>query len=496
MTDSTEPTHAGMGDEQRRVRIEKLARLRDLGVNPYPGRFERTHGLADARGLPPGTGPVRIAGRVLAIRIMGKLTFVTLRDGTGRCQAAIRRDAVGEEAYDVLRRLVDIGDFLGVEGTTFTTRTGEPTVDAAGFLLLGKTLRPLPEKWHGLTDREACWRRRYLDLAMNEATMERFVFRSRLVRALRAFLEDRGFVEVDTPVLQPKASGALARPFIARHNALDMDVFLRIAPETWLKRCIVGGFDRVFEFARCFRNEGMDPSHLQDFTMLEFYAAWWDFEDNMRFTEEFLFRTLTGLLGTPSAAIGGRTVDFTPPWPRHTLRDLILRDSGIDVVAHPDAPSLRSAVTAKGLVIEDMDTLSRGSLIDQLWKKVSRPRLVGPAFVTAHPIDLSPLARRNDTDPAVADRFQLVVNGWEIVNAYSELVDPLDQRERFLEQVRAREAGDEEAMVLDEDYLTAMEHGMPPISGFGMGIDRLAALLCNQENLRDVVLFPLLRPED
>jgi lysyl-tRNA synthetase class 2 len=314
-----------------------------------------------------------------------------------------------------------------------------------------------------------------------------------VVRSLRRNLEDDGFTEVETPVLMTKASGALARPFVTHHNALDMELYLRIAPETYLKRLIVGGYERVFEFARCFRNEGMDPSHLQDFTMLEFYAAYWSYEDNMDFTERLVKRLLAEVYGSLEAAREQTGIRWDGEWPRLPLADLVEEKSGIRLSEHPDADSLRTAVAGMGLEIEEIGKLGRGSLIDQLYKKVVRPTLVEPMFLVKHPIDLSPLARRNDEDPTVADRFQLVVKGWELVNAYSELVDPLDQRRRLADQAGLKAGGDAEAMEMDEDYLLAMEHGMPPISGWGMGIDRFVALLTNQPNLRDVIFFPLLR---
>ncbi|MSR75191.1 MAG: lysine--tRNA ligase [Planctomycetes bacterium] len=488
----------GSGNEQRDVRISKLERLRSAGVNPFPERFERTHTLAQARSLPAGTAGVRIAGRLMTIRVMGRMSFATLQDQSGRCQISVQCDAVGEELYrELWKKLVDIGDFIGVEGSTMLTKTGEPTLAATSFTFLGKALRPLPEKWHGVQDTETCYRQRYLDLLMNRETMDRFLFRSKVISATRAYLEQHAFVEVDTPVLQTKASGAAAKPFNSHHNALDMEVFLRIAPETYLKRLIAGGFDRVYEFARCFRNEGMDPSHLQDFTMLEWYSAWWNYADNMRFTQALLQHVLQSTLGSLQMELRGRPVDFSGEWPRVSFRSLLLKDCGIDIATVGDADALRAAIRAKGLPLAEAEIkdLGFGNLVDQLYKKVSRPQLDGPVFLVDHPIDLSPLARRNDRDGTITDRFQLVVRGWEIVNAYSELTDPLDQRARFEQQASLKASGDAEAMEMDEDYLECMEHGMPPISGFGMGIDRLVCLLTNQENLRDVVLFPLMKPQ-
>ncbi|MFM8980409.1 MAG: amino acid--tRNA ligase-related protein [Planctomycetia bacterium] len=524
--------------EQRDVRIGKLELLRKAGVRPYADRFPRTHDLARARALAEGAaegrdGPeVTTSGRVLAVRTFGTLVFVTLLDGSGTCQAALDGQALPPGAADLFARCVDLGDFIGVSGPTGKTRKGEPTVWARSWTFLAKALRPLPEKWHGLSDVERRQRQRYLDLLSHREgaapapaqapplgyhpqavpaprhapfdaqlaqrdTLQRMRLRAAFTEALRASLLAHGFEEVDTPVLQAKPSGALARPFHTHHNALDLPCVLRIAPETWLKQAVAGGFDRVFEVARCFRNEGMDPSHLQEFTMVEWYAAWWDYRDNMDFTEGLVLHLLDRLLGTRRARFGDREIDFTPPWPRVTLRDLILRDSGIDIDQHATAASLRAAIATRGLELErdDLERLGRGTLVDVLYKKVSRPHLAAPTFVMDHPIDLSPLARRSDANPARTDRYQLVVNGWEVVNAYSELVDPLDQRARFEQQAAARAAGDDEALEVDEEYLLAMEHGMPPMSGWGMGVDRFVSLLTGQDTLREVVLFPLMKPE-
>jgi lysyl-tRNA synthetase class 2 len=487
------------GNEQRDVRLSKLERLKAAGINPWPERFVRTHTLAEARALPAGTTDVRVCGRLMTMRVMGRMSFATLQDQSGRCQFSVQCDTVGESFYkEVWKKLIDLGDFLAVEGEMVVTKTGEPTVAAKAVHFLGKALRPLPEKWHGVQDQETCHRQRYLDLTMNRETMERFLLRSRLITSTRTYLDQHGFVEVDTPVLQTKASGAAARPFFSHHNSLDMQVTLRIAPETWLKRLIAGGFDRVYEFARCFRNEGMDPSHLQDFTMLEWYASYWNYEDNMRFTQALLQHVIVEAVGTLKLNLRGREVDFSGEWPRVSFRELILKDCGLDIAAYSSADELRAAIRAKGIGLpeQDIKDLGFGNLVDQLYKKVSRPQLTGPVFLVAHPIELSPLARRNDAEPGLTDRFQLVVAGWEIVNAYSELVDPLDQRQRLEEQARLKTGGDDEAMEMDEEYLLCMEYGMPPISGFGMGIDRLVCLLTNQDNLRDVVLFPLLKPVD
>ncbi|NCD07715.1 MAG: lysine--tRNA ligase, partial [Spirochaetia bacterium] len=358
-----------------------------------------------------------------------------------------------------------------------------------------------PDKFHGISDSELKYRQRYLDLIMDPETKERFQFRNDFIWELRNFYKNYNFEEINTPILCNTASGALAKPFNTHHNALDIDVHLRIAPELYLKRAIVGGYERVVEFARCFRNEGTDPSHLQDFTMIEHYAAYWNFEDNMKFTEDMLTSVIKKLKGTLKIEIPNRDgelveVDFSAPWGKVSFRDLLIKDCGIDIDKFPDLESLRKEIKLKNIEVKDIDSLGRGNLIDALYKVVSRPKLINPIFLVNHPIDVSPLARKNDDNPNVADRFQLVVNGWEIVNAYSELTDPIDQAYRFDKQMEAKGMGDEEAMNKDEDYIKAMEYGMPPVSGFGMGVERIVALLTKQQNLRDVVLFPLMRPEN
>jgi lysyl-tRNA synthetase class 2 len=488
-----------MSDQSLRdVRIEKRQLFETEGLQVHPDRFERTHTLREVMGLQPGT-KVRAAGRIGQLRKFGKLTFATLEDFDGRIQIALVRDQldadpeVSKKKYELFSKGVDRWDFLGVDGEMYFTDKGELTIRVHSWTLLGKTLQPPPNKYQGVRDIETNWRKRYLDLVSNEETRERFRVRSKSVTALRTFLDRGGFVEVETPILNTQQSGALARPFFSHHNALDMDVVLRIAPETYLKRLIVGGYDRVYEFARCFRNEGLAASHLQEFTMLEFYASYWNYEDNMTFTENMLRFAIQEAVGSLQIQRGEHTIDFAQPWPRKRLADVILENSGIDIDTYPDADSLRAAIFAKKVDLDNPGA-GRGSLIDQLYKRTARPKLIQPTFIVGHPVDLSPLARRSDTNPNAVDRFQLVVDTWEVINAYSELVDPLDQRRRFEEQAELRKKGDDEAMPVDEDYLTAMEFGMPPISGWGMGIDRFVALLTNAPNLRDVVWFPLMKP--
>jgi len=482
------------------IRYEKAQKIRAGGGIPYAGTFPRTHLLAEAKGKPDGT-PVAIAGRVMLFRDMGKVTFATLQDASDRLQILFREDALGPEAYKLAMEFIDLGDFIGVKGERITTKTGEPTVQVKEWTMLTKALRQPPEKWHGVQDQETAWRQRYLELMSNRETFERFQKRSQFVRLLREFYWKHGFTEVETPVLVNAASGALATPFKTHHEAYDLDMYLRIAPETFLKEALVGGFDRVFEVARVFRNEGLDPSHLQDFTMVEHYASYWDYTHNMKFTEEMLSSILTQMLGTTKVKIPDRDgqlveVDFKPPWPRLTIREAIHKACGIDIDASDTAGALREAMKSKGVKLEvSVENLGYGNLVDQLYKKVSRPSLVQPTFLVQHPIELSPLARRNDLNPKITDRFQLVVGGWEIVNAYSELIDPVDQAQRFEEQAKAHAGGDTEAHKKDDEFVTALEYGCPPASGWGMGVDRIVALITQQTNLRDVVLFPLMKPE-
>ncbi len=486
-------------NNERAGRLKKLDLIKSLGITPYAAKYDKTHQAADIKTLEMDTS-VKLAGRIMLFRDMGKITFIHLQDFSGKVQVVMKKDVLPEDEYKKFLSIIDIGDFIGVEGEVFTTQKGEISVLVKKYEFLSKALRPLPEKWHGLKDQEAKYRQRYLDLIANEDVRDRFKFRCDFIWELRNFYKENGFYEVETPVLCNAASGALAKPFSTHHNALDIDVFLRIAPEIYLKEAIIGGYERIFEVARVFRNEGVDTGHLQDFTMVEHYCAYWDYEDNMNFIERLLPTIIKKLKGTTQLEIIDRNgnpvmVDFSPPWKRITFRDILIQDCDIDIAKHPDAESLRKEIRAKNIIVSDMDKLGRGNLIDALYKVVSRPKLVNPTFLLQHPTDLSPLARMNDNDPTVTDRFQLVINGWEVLNAYSELIDPIDQKERLDKQMAEKEKGDEEAMSKDDDYVKAMEYGMPPISGLGLGIDRMVALLTQQPNLRDVVLFPLMRPE-
>lgn len=481
--------------EQEAVRREKLEKIKESGIHAYPERFKMTHGLKEARELADGTQGISVAGRITAIRRMGKLSFITLQDLRGKIQLCMKIDDVGEVKYQQYVDFVDIGDFFGASGEIFTTRVGEKTLQVKEYTFLGKCLRPLPEKFHGIQDVEIKYRQRYLDLIMSEETRTRFLLRSNIIREMRNFLEGEHFIEAETASLQPNPSGALARPFKTHHNALDIDLYLRIAPETYLKRLVVGGFQHVFEFARCYRNEGISPNHLQEFTMVEGYSAYWNYQDNMDLMKRLFQTVFQKVLGTTKIKLGETEIDFGGEWGTVTFRELLLKDSGIDIEKFKTAPELFAAIKDKRIDLGDdhPEKLGRGNLIDLLYKKVSRPNLLGPTFLTEHPIDLSPLARANDARPDLTDRFQLVVNGVEIVNAYSELVDPIEQMKRLEEQAKLNAEGDQDAMVKDDDYILSMEYGMPPISGWGIGIDRLVQFVTHSENIKDCVLFPLTR---
>ena len=484
-------------NELMQVRKEKMQKLIDNGINVHPERYERTHSIKDARELEDGTTNVSIAGRVMSKRKLGKISFIDLRDLEGHIQLCIKRDDLGEDVYKFLHETVDIGDFIGVKGDIFTTQAGEKSLQVYEYTFLGKAFRPLPEKFHGITNQDAVYRERHLDLIMNDESKKRFILRTKFIRLMREFLDNNGFLEVDTPVLQNTASGATARPFITHHNSLDMDVYLRISPELTLKKLIIGGFTNVYEIARDFRNEGMDANHLQDFTMVEGYSAYWCYRDNMKFLKEMVTYILGKLYdGNLIIKIGDKDIDFGGEWPVISFRELILKDCGIDIDKYQTAESLLQEIKAKGITLEadNLESLGRGNLIDTLYKKVSRPKIINPTYLIEHPTDLSPLARSNDEHPEISDRFQLVVNGQEIINGYSELVDSIEQEKRLLEQSKLKANGDEEAMSIDNEYIKAMEFGMPPISGWGLGVDRFLQFLTNSENIRDVVLYPLMKP--
>lgn len=475
-------------------RVEKLNRLRQAGIDPYPARFNRTDLAADVLRTfeaEPGKS-VRVAGRVVGgIRRMGRATFVHLQDVSGRIQVFCRQNELGEHQYALLD-LLDVGDFIGVVGETMKTRTGEISVQAREIHVLSKSLRPLPEKWHGLQDVETRYRKRYLDLIANPEVLEVFRARSRIVQEVRGFLVERGFLEVETPVLQTVPGGGSARPFETFYNALDRTLSLRIALELYLKRCVVGGIERVFEIGRNFRNEGISLKHNPEFTMLEVYQAYADYEEIMRLTEDLVATVAYKALGTTLIVVKGDvTVDVSPPWERKPLRQAIYEGSGVDYDEHPTAESLGKAAAAAGLRVQPEWT--RGKIIDELLSVFVEPKITAPVFLVDYPLELSPLAKKRTDRPDIVERFEAFCGGMEIANAFSELNDPLDQRERFLEQARQKGTGDDEAMPFDADFLEALEHGMPPTGGMGLGIDRLTMLLTNQDKVRDVILFPQLR---
>lgn len=483
--------------EQEIVRREKIEKVREF-TNPYPEKFETNYELKEASSLDDGTSNVRVAGRIVFLRKMGKLSFLTIQDIEGKIQISIKIDLVGEEKYQQFKEIFDIGDFIGVEGEIFTTHTGEKTVRASSYEFLGKALKPLPEKYHGLADQELIYRNRYVDLITNEESRNKFLLRFNFIKELRNYLNNLGYIEIETPILNSKPSGAIAKPFVAHHNALDLDVYLRIAPETYLKRAVIGGFTKVFEIARCFRNEGMDATHLQDFTMIEGYGAYLNYKDNMKLLQNMLQSIIKNMFGKLFVTIGDKEVDISGEWPSISFRDLILEYSNIDIDVLTDKESLLKEIVNQKIDIDSeipLENLGYGNLVDQLYKKVARPNVVGPIYLTDHPISLSPLARANDNNKNLTDRFQLIINGAEIINGYSELVDPQEQEHRLLEQAKLKASGDEEAMPMDYDYISAMEFGMPPISGWGMGIDRLVQLLTNSNNIKDCILFPLMKPE-
>ncbi len=451
----------------------------------------RPHEEVAADGPPPPTDAV--AGRVMLWRHMGKRLFGTLQDGSGRMQVSLFRDEMDPEVYRELAKGIRMGDFIGVEGYRYITGKGEPTLGAREVTVLQRSLEPMPDKWAGVVDTDVRYRKRYLDLLGNPESRQRFLVRSRLIAFIRRWLDERGFLEVETPMLQAAASGAAARPFSTHHNALDRDFYLRISPETYLKRVVAGGFDRVYEIGRNFRNEGIDTSHLQEFTMLEWYAAYWDYTDNMMAVRDLIVAALTEVTGSTTVDHDGVALDFGAPWPVIDYRTAVREATGIDLSVVVDVDALKAEIADRGIADDLGDTVSYGALVDLLYKRTVRPSLVQPCFLVHHPAELVPLARRNDDDPSVLDMFQVVVAGWEIVKAYSELVDPIEQEERLLEQVRLREAGDDETMMMEDDFIEAMRHGMPPMSGLGLGIDRFVALATGAPTLRDVVLFPLLR---
>jgi lysyl-tRNA synthetase class 2 len=488
-------------NEQIEIRRQKLAKLREAGVVVYPNDFKPTYSaseivaefsVAGDEALAEAPNDIRIAGRIMAIRRMGKASFFHLQDRRGRLQVYVQQNRVGEDAYGLFRTL-DVGDILGVWGHLFRTRTKELTLDAQGLRLLTKCLRPLPEKWHGLADVEARYRQRYVDLMVNPDVREAFEKRSRIMRLLRRFFEERDFLEVETPMMQAIPGGAAARPFVTHHNTLDMELYLRVAPELFLKRLLVGGFERVFELNRSFRNEGISVRHNPEFTMLEFYQCYATFEDLIRLTEELFVTIAKEVNGGLQVPYGEHVIDLTPPWRRLTIREAIMAHGEATERDVDSLEGLHDFAKTRGLRV-DLNA-PYGNLLVEIFEEVAEAKLVQPTFMTGYPIEVSPLARKNDQNPAMVDRFELYIGGRELANAFSELNDPADQRQRFLEQMEARKAGDDTANPIDDDYVRALEYGMPPAAGEGIGIDRMVMFFTNSPSIRDVILFPLLRPQ-
>ncbi|MDR3579900.1 MAG: lysine--tRNA ligase [Oryzomonas sp.] len=481
---------------QRRRKVDALW---EAGVNPYPNDFKPQHTSAeviaaygDKEQFDAGDEQYVVAGRILARRSFGKAAFIQLQDRKGRIQVYVKKDDIGAEAFEAFESF-DIGDIVGIEGFPFRTKTGELSLHAKQVRLLVKSLHPLPEKFHGLTDLETRYRQRYVDLIVNPESRDVFIKRSRIVNLIRGFMAGRDFLEVETPMMQPIPGGAAARPFVTHHNALDMQLFLRIAPELYLKRLVVGGLERVFEINRNFRNEGISVRHNPEFTMMEFYQAYATYEELMDFTEELFCHVAQEVLGTLDFNCQGNGISFKRPWKRLTVREAILEYGDIDAMQLNDRDL--ALAYARSLGLDLSQDIGYGKLIMEIFEEVAEHKLIQPTFITAYPTEVSPLSRKNDHDPDIVDRFELIIGGREIANAFSELNDPVDQKERFLSQVAEKNKGDEEAHYMDEDYVRALEYGLPPTAGEGIGIDRLVMLLTDSASIRDVILFPQLRKE-
>jgi lysyl-tRNA synthetase class 2 len=475
-------------------RIDKLKKLKEKGINPYPYGFRRTHTSSEIVGnfekLEGEGAEIKIAGRIVSLRLHGKSLFAHLKDGSGKIQIYVKSDEVGKDKFDLFD-LFDIGDFLGVTGKVFKTRTGEVTVRVDDFTLLSKSMLPLPEKWHGLQDKELRYRQRYVDLIVNEEVKNVFIFRTNLIKAMRQFLDDLGFVEVETPILQPLYGGAFARPFVTHHNALDVDLYLRIADELYLKRLIVGGFEKVYEISKSFRNEGMDRNHNPEFTMLELYQAYADYNDVMELYENLLNYSAQQVLGSNKFEFEGNQIDLTPPFKRIPMLESIREHTQVDL-SDKNEEEIRKI--AAGLNVKENLNRPKGKLIEAIFEVQVQPNLIQPTFVTDYPVEMSPLAKYHREKPGLTERFELFIGGCEMGNAFSELNDPQDQRERFRQQAELAKRGDDEAQVLDEDFIRALEYGMPPTGGLGFGVDRLVMILTNTRSIRDVIFFPQMRP--
>ena len=486
-------------NELMRQRKEKLTEIRKAGIDPYPHQYNPTHTTSeiqnefdDVTETPDENNRVTLAGRIMTKRDHGKSSFAHLQDSTGQIQVYVRRDGVGADSYLIYKKF-DVGDIIGVSGVVFRTRTGELTILADSVELLSKSIRPLPEKWHGLQDKQTRYRQRYADLIMNPDVKEVFIRRTVIVQAIRDMLNEQDFIEVETPVLQPIYGGASARPFTTYHNTLDQPLYLRIANELYLKRLIVGGFDRVYEFSRDFRNEGMDRDHNPEFTMLELYQAYADYLDIMELTENLIAHTVEKLHGTTKIIYQEQEIDFSPPWKRMTMLEAIQELASIDLETL-SVPEMQKTAKDAGIELEGDE--KRGEIIAELFDTFVESKLIQPTIIYDYPIEISPFAKKKPENPEFVERFEFFVSGMELGNAFSELNDPIDQRQRFMEQASNLAEGDEEAFMVDEDYLRALEYGMPPTGGLGIGIDRLTMLLTNQYSIRDVILFPQMRPEN
>lgn len=482
--------------EVLKVRRDKLAKLQADGRNPFEvEKYDVTAYSQDIKeNFEAYEGKeVSIAGRIMAKRRMGKASFIDIQDKDGRIQSYVRKDAIGDTEYEYFVTY-DIGDIVGIKGEVFRTKHGEISVKAHEILLMSKSLQVLPEKFHGLTDTEIRYRQRYVDLIVNPEVKNTFVLRTKIVKEIKNFMDERGFLEVDTPVLGTIAGGAAARPFITHHNTLDIDMYMRIANELFLKRLIVGGFDRVYEMGHMFRNEGMDPKHNPEYTAIEMYQAYADYEDMMELTESLISTVAMKVLGTTKVNYQGTEIDFKPPWRRATMVEMVREYAGVDFDKITTDEEARAIAKEKGL--EDAEKLNRGKAIAAFFEEYCEEHLVQPIFITQHPVEISPLAKRNPKDPAMTNRFEAFANRWEIANAFSELNDPIDQKQRFIDQLKEREAGDDEAHMMDEDFVNAIEVGLPPTGGLGVGVDRVIMLLTNSPSIRDIILFPTMKPLD
>ena len=480
--------------EVLQVRRDKLANLQEMGRDPFKeSRYDRTHYSVQVKeGFEALEGEtVKIAGRMMSKRIQGKAGFIDIQDAEGRIQSYVRKDRLGDEEYDIFKTY-DIGDIVGIEGEVFITKRGEISVKANKVTLLSKSLQILPEKYHGLKDQELRYRQRYVDLIVNPEVKDAFITRTKALKALRSYLDERGFLEVETPILNTIAGGANARPFITHHNTLHIPMYLRIANELYLKRLIVGGFDKVYEMGRMFRNEGMDMKHNPEYTAIELYQAYADFTDMMEIAENLIAHMAEVATGSTKVVYQGKEIDFKPPWRRMTMIDCVKEFSGVDF---NEINTDEEAITiAKEKGIEIKPGMRRGEIIAEFFEEFGEDKLVQPTFITHHPVEISPLSKRNNEDPRLTDRFEAFANGWELANAFSELNDPIDQKGRFMDQLRKKELGDDEACDMDEDFLNALEVGLPPTGGLGIGIDRVIMLLTDSTSIRDVLLFPTMKP--